>query len=87
MRRETNLCVSAILGALTFLPHAAKAQVSDCSAIRSSSQRLACYDRISPPIIPSARKAKEPVQTNSVDAMDAETARMKRVLRPICRDC
>jgi hypothetical protein len=87
MRRERNLLISAILIALSVLPRAAMAQASDCSVIRSSSQRLACYDRISPPITPSARKAKERPQTNSVDAMDAETVRMKQVLRPICRDC
>jgi hypothetical protein len=66
--------------------NAASAQMmSDCPTIRKSAARLACYDKITPPVSGKLRQKKEKLGVS--DDFAAEEQRMKRVLRPICKNC
>ena len=74
-----------VLIALCAICHPAAARTTDCSTLRKSSERLACYDRIS--IVGRKPPVENGSSKNSWQAIDDETARMKRVLKPICRNC
>ena len=57
--------------------------MSDCQSIAKPKERLACYDKIAPPIAANAKAARPATSTD----LDKEDARMKQLLRPICRNC
>ena len=73
------------LGAITLgTSSPASAQtMSDCQSIAKPKERLACYDKIAPPIAANAKAARPATSTD----LDKEDARMKQLLRPICRNC
>ena len=76
--------------------HGAVAQTSECSAIPKARERLACYDRVTPPspAKPVAAKQKQaaapgapPDQGSFVDALAVENAKLDAKLKQICRGC
>lgn len=63
-------------------PSASAQTMFDCQTVAKPRERLACYDKLSPPIAANARRAPA-----TASDLDREDARMKRLLRPICRNC
>ena len=91
-----------MLTALCMFSGAAIAQTSQCQSIARNSDRLACYDKASPPIAmakPTAPKAPaapaKPAtsQTSTdqqgqvVDMLAAENSKLDAKLKTICRGC
>jgi len=75
---------------LCMFSEAAIAQTSECPSIPKASARLACYDKISPPIAPGkSATAKTPAsaQEKYVDPLSAENARTDAAMKNICRGC
>jgi hypothetical protein len=73
---------------------AAVAQTSECSTVPKASDRLACYDRATPPSAakPSALKKAAASNTPSdqgslVDGLAVENAKLDAKLKKICRGC
>lgn len=78
--------------------HGAVAQTSQCSTVPKASDRLACYDRATPP---SASKPPKPTSTRSpastsisppsqgqvVDMLAVENSKLDARLKAICRGC
>ena len=83
--------VFAAVIALCANSHAAWAQKPDCKAISDSSARLACYDKVAPPVrAKQASQAAEPSSAESpkyVDRISAEDAVMNARLKNICSGC
>ena len=73
----------------------AVAQTSECSTVPKASDRLACYDRVTPPRAekPVASKQKaagskaSSDQGTIVDALAVENATLDAKLKRICRGC
>jgi hypothetical protein len=66
------------------------AQTSDCQSIQKASDRLACYDRASPPLSRSKSSAKHKTATQEEgqgDLLADETARLGKKISNICRGC
>ena len=69
------------------------AQTSECSTVPKASDRLACYDRVTPPRaekpVASRQKAAKtsPDQATTVDALAVENATLDAKLKRICRGC
>jgi hypothetical protein len=86
-----------LLTALIFVNcQGAVAQTSECSTIPKARDRLACYDRTTPPSSakPVAAKQKEVAapsaprdQGSIVDALAVENAKLDAKLKQICRGC
>lgn len=92
----------AMLTALCMFSGAAVAQSTQCQSIASNSDRLACYDKASPPIAlakpaasrtpaaparPAAPKTSTEQQGQAVDMLAAENSRLDAKLKTICRGC
>ena len=82
------------------IPACAVAQTSSCQSIPKASDRLACYDRATPPIAapkPQAATSKSgtsksepkpaPNQAQVVDLLAVENSKLDAKLRTICRGC
>ncbi len=83
-----------LLTALIFVGcQGAVAQTSECSTVPKASDRLACYDRATPPIaakpVTSKQKAAAPDTSPNqvVDALAVENAKLDAKLKRICRGC
>src|SRR3954453_2426429 len=85
-----------LLTALLFVGcQGAAAQTSECSSVPKASDRLACYDRATPPSAakPAAAKQKaaasntSPDQVSIVDGLAVENAKLDAKLKTICRGC
>jgi hypothetical protein len=71
------------------------AQTSECSTVPKASDRLACYERVTPPASakPVTFKQKKDVSGTSsdqgavVDALAVENAKLDAKLKKICRGC
>jgi hypothetical protein len=68
----------------------AVAQTSECQYVTKASDRLACYDKVNPPL--SRNKAREISQAPSSapekgDALAIEDARLASKIKNICRGC
>lgn len=74
------------------------AHASECSAVQKASDRLACYDRATPPIAakpakpnlpvsPVAASTSPPDQGQVVDMLAAENSKLDARLKTICRGC
>jgi hypothetical protein len=80
-----------VLFLLCLVSESAIAQTSECQSIPKANARLACYDKISPPIAPGksatfkTQSASEPGK--SVDLLSAENARTDAAMKNICRGC
>ncbi|NVN88818.1 MAG: hypothetical protein HXX15_22305 [Rhodopseudomonas sp.] len=76
----------AIAILLSLSTTAATAQISACRAVKQGEARLDCYDKLFPP--PKVSADGKPVKSTSYDEESLkEEARMKKLLRPICKDC
>ena len=72
------------------LCEAVLAQESDCQSIQKAKDRLACYDRASPPVSrsESSTKHKTDVQEDGQDdLLGVENARVGKKIGSICRGC
>ena len=74
------------------------AHASECSAVPKASDRLACYDRATPPIAakpvkhkfppsPTAASTSPPEQSEVVDMLAVENSKLDARLKTICRGC
>jgi hypothetical protein len=73
---------------LCMFSETAIAQTSECQSIPKASARLACYDKMSPPIAPgksATLKTPPPEQGKNVDPFSAENARTDAATKNICR--
>jgi hypothetical protein len=76
---------------LCLLSETASAETSECQSIPKPNARLACYDKMSPPIAPGksvtskTQAASEPGKF--VDPLSAENARTDAAMKNICRGC
>jgi hypothetical protein len=97
---EDRMRFAALLIALCTIPAIAGAQSTDCRAIASSMERLACYDnRPAPPAAQASsasRAAAPPVAARPVsaeqrapvgDVLEIENARLDAKIKGICRGC
>jgi hypothetical protein len=95
MKRFILLAAAAYL-----LPNSALAQVTDCQTIARSSERLACYDKMTPPTTekaggPSATAPARPSkgqkgtsgEANPIDLLAVENKRLEAKISNICRGC
>jgi hypothetical protein len=86
---------TAILVAIYALSQAAAAQTPACKSITDSGQRLACYDKATPPpASPAAARSRDRAAPASkaeagayVDAISAEDKLMNARLKNICKGC
>jgi hypothetical protein len=72
----------------------AVAQTSECSTVPKASDRLACYDRATPPSAAKSATSKQKAAASSisdqgsvVDALAVENAKLDAKLKRICRGC
>jgi type II secretory pathway component PulL len=80
---------------LVVICHGADAQTPECSKVPKASDRLACYDRATPPSAakPATSKQKAAASNTSrdqgtvVDALAVENAKLDAKLKKICRGC
>jgi hypothetical protein len=66
------------------------AQTSDCQWIPKASDRLACYDRASPPLSRSKSSTmhkRATQQDGPRDVLGDENARVEKKIGTICRGC
>jgi hypothetical protein len=81
----------ALLVAMCAFSQLAAAQTPDCKSISEPSNRLACYDKVSPPVaskLPSRTAPASKVDgAPYVDSIGAEDALMNARLKNICRGC
>jgi hypothetical protein len=67
---------------------AAIAQTSECQSIPKAAARLACYDKVLPPIAQGKSAPKTAAdQGKLVDPLSAENARTDAAMKNICRGC
>jgi hypothetical protein len=86
-----------LLAALIFVGcQGAAAQTPECSTVPKASDRLACYDRATPPsaakrVSSKPKTAGSPAPTTDqgtvVDALAVENAKLDAKLKKICRGC
>jgi hypothetical protein len=94
-RKGIEMRVFAALIAVYALSQTAVAQTPACKSITDSDQRLACYDKASPPATSSATAkptsrtapASKADAAKYVDTISAEDAAMNARLKNICRGC
>lgn len=71
------------------------AQTSQCSTVPKASDRLACYDKVTPPTATKPMTSKQkaaasktsPDQRTIVDALAVENSKLDAKLKKICRGC
>ena len=87
---------AALLIALCTVTAIAGAQAADCRSIANSTERLACYDRATPPTAqtPAASKPAAPPKTATAeqqgplgDLLEAENSKLDAKIKGICRGC
>ena len=82
---------AALLIALCTIPAIAGAQTADCRSIAKSTERLACYDKATPPTAqrPAAapKSAKADQQAPPGDVLAAENSKLDAKIKGICRGC
>ena len=86
--------VSLLVG-LCMVSNAAIAQTSTCQSILKASQRLACYDRLTPPTAEpkkatgtkSTSAKSAPERAAIVDRLAVENKKLDARLKTICRGC
>ena len=88
----------ALLFLLGTLSDVAMAQTSECQSIPRASDRLACYDKATPPTavkkpaqskISTAAASKTPTdgQGSVVDMLAVENSKLEAKIKTICRGC
>ena len=87
-----------LLVLLISVGHGAVAQTSECSTVPKASDRLACYDRVTPLTAakspkpkstrsPAAASTLPPTQGQVVDMLAVENSKLDARLKTICRGC
>jgi hypothetical protein len=79
-----------LLTALCAVSELAVAQTSTCQLISNAVDRLACYDKATPPVSADKRAASKALsdqQGQLVDRLAMENARVDAKLKNICRGC
>jgi len=92
--------ISLVVLFCALLCQGAVAQTPECSKIQRSSDRLACYDRVTPPSAVNPARSKAPLspdkaaasrippdQGRVVDMLAAENSKLDARLKTICRGC
>ena len=64
-------------------PAQAQTQAAECRTIQQSAERLACYDKIAPPVAATAQRGA----TKQADPTSGEDETLKSRLRDICQRC
>ena len=91
-----SLAILALI--ISAIPTAGSAQTVECRTIPKATDRLACYDRLTPPMAvqkPTSAAAATPAQqtpaagsaTPLADTLAIENARLSSKLKSICRGC
>jgi hypothetical protein len=88
-----------ILAILCAFPVAASAQTTECRTVPKSTDRLACYDRLAPPVAaqrstatPAAQPTdRQPAAATSnaplADVLAIENSKLDAKIKTICRGC
>jgi hypothetical protein len=63
------------------------AQAAECQRVQTSTDRLACHDKLSQPTKPPEARNVRAGPSQYSDETAKEDAYMKRALRPICKGC
>ena len=90
--------VLLLIALLMVVCQGAIAQISECSTVPKASDRLACYDRATPPTAgnkPAASRTSaspnQPADSQSqaplADLLAVENAKLDATIRNICRGC
>ena len=89
--------ICSLTALLSVVCQGAIAQTSECSTVPKASDRLACYDRATPPTAgkkPAASKTSQPAtvsdtssQTPFADLLAVENAKLDAKIKNICRGC
>ena len=83
---SVKVWTGALVLVLGFCPIVHAQTMFDCHSIVKPSPRLACYDRLSPPIAKKSRMKRK--QNNAAGGSYAEEdARMQKLFGSICRNC
>jgi hypothetical protein len=82
----------AALVAICALSQTAIAQTPACKSIADTAERLACYDKATPPVAAPAKALRANPASKAdagkyVDSISAEDALMNAKLKNICRGC
>jgi hypothetical protein len=81
---------AALLIALCTIPAIGTAQAADCRSVANSSERLACYDKATPPTAQRAAAPKAATagqQAPVGDVLAAENSKLDARIKGICRGC
>jgi hypothetical protein len=81
---------TALLIVLCTMSAISGAQAADCRSIANSTERLACYDKATPPTAqqPAAPKAASADQQAPLgDVLAAENSKLDAKIKGICRGC
>jgi hypothetical protein len=81
---------AALLIALCTIPAIGTAQAADCRSVANSSERLACYDKATPPTAQRAAAPKPGTtgqQAPVGDVLAAENSKLDARIKGICRGC
>jgi hypothetical protein len=81
---------ATLLIALCAIPAIAPAQAADCRSVAGSSERLACYDKATPPTAQQAAAPKSATvdpQAPVGDVLAAENSKLDARMKGICRGC
>jgi hypothetical protein len=77
----------ATLSALAALTCSAYAQVPGCKTILNPEERLACYDKAPSPPAAVPKRGHGTATPKYVDETVNEDERMKKLLKPVCKNC
>ena len=72
---------------------AGSAAAQECRTIENRTDRLACYDKATPPVSKSRpasskqSKSEDPMPARGLDFLSQENARLDAALKNICRGC
>jgi hypothetical protein len=81
---------ATLLIALCAIPVIAPAQAADCRSVANSSERLACYDKATPPTAQRAAAPKPAMadqEPPAGDVLAVENSKLDARIKGICRGC
>ncbi len=81
---------ATLLIALCTIPAIAGAQAADCRSVANSTERLACYDKVTPPTAQRAAAPKPATADQQApvgDVLAAENSKLDARIKGICRGC
>ncbi len=81
---------ATLLIALCTIPAIAGAQAADCRSVANSTERLACYDKATPPTAQRAAAPKPAMADQQApvgDVLAVENSKLDAKIKGICRGC